>query len=60
MAIKDFKFDDFVEYLLQIYCDETLKKEGYAKSFIKAAEGYLKFGGMTEEQIEDLKKIISR
>ena len=60
MAIKDFKFDDFVDYLVQTYGDENLKKEGPAKSFIKAAEGYLKFGGMTEKQIEDLKKIISR
>ena len=60
MAIKDFKFDDFVDYLVQIYCNENFKKEDFAKSFIKAAEGYLKFGGMTEEQIEELKKIISR
>ena len=60
MGIKDFKFDDFVDYLTTTYAGTDSKETNSTTSFIKAAEGYLKFGGMTEEQIGDLKKIISK
>ncbi len=55
-AIKDTKFDDFVDYLLYSYAEKgsAVRTQG---DFHAVAVNYLKYGGMSEDQIATLKRL---
>lgn len=50
-AIKETKFDDYIDYLLSVHNKESMAK---------AVESYLRYGGMNDDEINELRKAICK